>query len=508
MKKRFAPILLLLLVGTSSTFAANYSALWGKDGEAWTAESRLPDFSFAGYHRGEAPLPNPAATHNVRDFGAIGDGEHDDSDAFLKALSEVESGVILIPEGRYVITKMLVIDKPNLVLRGEGPDKTTLYFPIPLNDIKPNWGATTGGLRTSNYSWSGGFIGIHGSFQKEELTTITEKAQRGQNTITVADASMLKVGQEIEVGLKDTAENTLAHHLYSGDPRKSLDKLKGRVHTSLVAHITAIQDNTLTLDRTLRFDTDTAWNPAVYRFDPTVTESGIEGIRFEFPNTPYEGHFSELGNNAFTIGQAAHCWVRNVHVHNADSGGFISGKFNTIDGVTYSSERGEDKNRKSTGHHGLTLGGSDNLFTRFNYQTKFIHDITVSGSTGNVSADGRGVDLALDHHCHAPYENLFTNIDTGLGTRVWRSGGGADLGAHCAARGTFWNIYADKTIQPPDKDFGPWSMNLVGVQMDVPAQTKPDERWYEFTSTEKAQPENIHQAQLSHRLKALSSRGK
>jgi hypothetical protein len=27
--------------------------------------------------------------------------------------------------------------------RGAGPDKTVLFFPIPLNEIKPNWGATT-----------------------------------------------------------------------------------------------------------------------------------------------------------------------------------------------------------------------------------------------------------------------------------------------------------------------------------------------------------------------------
>ncbi|PCH62292.1 MAG: hypothetical protein COC09_08785, partial [Gammaproteobacteria bacterium] len=86
---------------------------------------------------------------------------------------------------------MLVINKPDLVLRGEGPDKTTLYFPIPLNDIKPNWGATTSGQRTSNYSWSGGFISIRGSFQRKQLTAITATANRGQHVITVSDASSL-----------------------------------------------------------------------------------------------------------------------------------------------------------------------------------------------------------------------------------------------------------------------------------------------------------------------------
>ncbi|MCL4218627.1 MAG: hypothetical protein KJ052_16700, partial [Candidatus Hydrogenedentes bacterium] len=250
-----------------------------------------------------------------------------------------------------------------------------------------------------------------------------------------------------------------------------------------------------------RFDIEARWKPAILRFDPTVTECGIEDLRFEFPNTPYAGHFTELGYNAYAISQAAHCWVRNIHIHNADSGGFVSGVFNTADGVVYTSERERDANRQSTGHHGITQGGADNLFTNFDFRTKFIHDLTVSGSMGNVHSNGRGEDLALDHHCHAPYDNLFTNIDAGLGARVWQCGGGADLGAHCGARGTFWNIRAAMVFSPPNANFGPWSMNFVGVMMDAPAQTEPNARWYEHSGAASAvTPENIHQAQLERRL--------
>ena len=140
-----APLILLVL---ASIAPAETSALWGISGERWSPESRLPDFSFAGFRRGEAELPNPPVTHNVRDFGAKGDGVSDDSEAFMSAVAAMDSGVLLIPEGRYILTKMIVIDKPNVVLRGEGPDKTTLYFPTPLNDIEPNWGATTDGRRS------------------------------------------------------------------------------------------------------------------------------------------------------------------------------------------------------------------------------------------------------------------------------------------------------------------------------------------------------------------------
>jgi hypothetical protein len=51
-----------------------YSALWGLSGERWSADGRLPDFSYAGYHRGEKSLPLLNPDCSVKDFGAIGDG--------------------------------------------------------------------------------------------------------------------------------------------------------------------------------------------------------------------------------------------------------------------------------------------------------------------------------------------------------------------------------------------------------------------------------------------------
>lgn len=498
---------LLLTIGllVAAALHAEPSLLWGESGERWTAEGRLPDFSFAGYRRGEAPLPAPEVTHNVKDFGAKGDGVTDDSQAFLDALAAMESGVLLVPEGRYLLTKMLVIDKPNIVLRGEGPDKTVFYCPTPLNDIAPNWGATTSGLPTSNYSWSGGFIAIRGSFQSARLAGIATPTPRGANSIEVDDPAPFTPGQEVEIRQNDTADNTLAHHLYSDDPRTSLDKLNGRTVASLVTRITAIEGNRLTVDRTLRFDLRPEWKPEVHRFAPTVTESGVEALGFDFPNTPYGGHFTELGYNAIAIGAAAHCWVRNVHIHNADSGVFVSGVFNTIDGITFTSERApepEKKNiadRKAQGHHGVILG-DDNLCTNFNLQSKFIHDLCVSGSAGNVYSNGRGANLSFDHHRNVPYENLFTNIHVGAGTEIWRSGGGQDLGAHCAARGTFWGIRADQPLPLPDENWGPWSMNFVGLRTEAPATTAPDGRWVEPIAPDQLSPANLHEAQLKRRL--------
>ena len=498
-KATLALALIGLLAVTAHAFAAQHSALWGERGAKWSPQSRLPDFSFAGYRNGEKSLPNVPRGVSVQDFGAQGDGVTDDSQAFLDALEKVRSGAIEVPAGRYRITRLLEINRPNVVLRGAGPDKSILFFPLPLNDIKPNWGATTTGLRTSNYSWSGGFITVRGSFGSRKLADITGAAKRGDRVLTVSSANDLRVGQEVEMYQSDTPDNSLAVHLYSGDSGP-VTNLNGRARTSLVVRIVAIDGLRVTMNRPLRSDVQSQWKPQLHSFTPTLTESGIENLGFEFPLTPYAGHFTELGFNPVALNGVAHCWVRNIRVVNADSGPYVSGVFNTVDGVVLESSRPVDK-QQCTGHHGISLGGADNLATRFDIRTRFIHDITVSGfCSGNVIANGRGVDLALDHHRYAPHENLFTDLDAGAGTRLWKCGGGADLGKHCGARGTFWNIRSAKPLSYPSAAFGPPSMNLIALETVAPSEMSAEGKWFEAIKPAEIQPQDLREAQLRRRV--------
>ena len=490
---------LLLVQGVfAETGGGVRSGLWGKGGEGWTAESRLPDFSFAGYERGEKEIPVVGVSGNVKDFGAKGDGETDDTAAFQKALDEAPEGAVLVPEGRYVIAKPVVIKRSGVVLRGEGAGKSVLLFPKPLNDIVPNWGATTSGKRTSNYSWSGGFLGITGSYDRGSAARVAEGALRGARSLEVGDAGKLKVGQEIEIRQTDLEDNSLATHLYSGDPGP-MKNLKGRTRTSLVTRITAVEGNKVSFDRPLRCDVELRWKPEMRIFRPAVEQSGVEDLGFEFPVTPYGGHFSELGFNPLVLKGVANCWVRNIRIANADSGPFVNGFFNTLDGIVFESARKVDR-QNCTGHHGVTLGGGDNVCTDFDFRTRFIHDFTVTNATsGNVVCDGKAVDLSLDHHSKSPYENLFTNLDAGEGSRLWKCGGGHALGKHCGARGTFWNITAEKDMGYPE-GFGPESINVVALKTKEKGVTDRNARWFEVISPEEIEPKNLYRAQLAKRL--------
>src|SRR2546423_15231867 len=91
-----------------------YSSLWGISGEKWRAEGRLPDFSYAGYHAGEASIPNPPAKWDFkRDFHAKGDGHTDDFATLLNAIKSIDRGVLFIPQGTYAFSKRIAISKSN-----------------------------------------------------------------------------------------------------------------------------------------------------------------------------------------------------------------------------------------------------------------------------------------------------------------------------------------------------------------------------------------------------------
>ena len=301
--------------------------------------------------------------------------------------------------------------------------------------------------------------------------------------------------------LSETDDQSLTKHVYGNDSGP-IDNLGRRSTESFIARITDVNGELkeIHFDRPLRTDVRLSWQPTLYPASSSVEEVGIEGMSFEYPPTPYAGHFSEVGYNAIAMSGSRNCWIQNVRVYNADSGLFISGVNTTLRNILFESDRRIEPSRKATGHHGVTLGGQDNLLIRFDYRTRFMHDITVTrGSAGNVATIGRGIDLCFDHHCHGPRANLFTEIDLGVGSRMFQSGGGARLGKHSGAWETFWGIQSQQPQEWP-VGWGPDLMNIVGVHSNEKAVMDDNGRWFEPLDPSKLQPINLYLAQLQRRL--------
>jgi len=347
------------------------------------------------------------------------------------------------------------------------------------------------------------------------------EALRGETTLKFSSVSKIKQGQIVWVNQIEPGDGPYLRHLHA-------DQLEGGSYAGnnagdLTSKIRDVQGNTIVLERPLRTDVRLSWQPVIREFKRSVTEVGIEILTMEFPEVAYSGLRKEPGYNGIEVRDAADCWIRNVKFLNADSGIFISFRthFCTMPGIYFSAYEGRAVDGGVLGmlggHHALqTQRAGDNLFTEFEVDIRFVHDITLdAGSTGNVFSKAKGLDINFDHHRRAPFENLFSDIDVGKGDRIWlSSGGGSDtiLSPHSAARETFWNIRARSSIDWPthtffnepyhsDQSWGPDQMNLVGITTINASIMTQDGKWFEAIDPDELFPQDLHLAQLARRLR-------
>jgi len=138
---RLRPSFIVLMLGGALTGHAWQSSLYP---ESWTppenadfyTDQLIQDFSYAGYKRGEEPLPNVTGPiFDVTDapYGADPTGASDSTVAIQSAIDAAASaggGVVYLPAGNYSISPQggscLLISSSDIVLRGDGAASTFL----------------------------------------------------------------------------------------------------------------------------------------------------------------------------------------------------------------------------------------------------------------------------------------------------------------------------------------------------------------------------------------------
>eukprot|EP00955_Chlamydomonas_euryale_P084106 363925-Chlamydomonas_euryale.AAC.27 len=89
---------------------------------------------------GDAEPPRPRVRTDVRDFGAVGDGVADDSEALEAAAKATpRNGVLYLPAGTYRLTRVLKLYNRQIIIRGAGVDATTLYYPFSQKVCSRPW---------------------------------------------------------------------------------------------------------------------------------------------------------------------------------------------------------------------------------------------------------------------------------------------------------------------------------------------------------------------------------
>lgn len=105
--------------------------------------SAIGDWSNAGV---QGEIPEYPVEVNVLDYGAIGNGTADDTEAILDAIAACpEDNAVFFPAGSYLTTNALVLSK-SIVLRGAGTDQTHIIHNHPGNAIRLESGGDWAGI--------------------------------------------------------------------------------------------------------------------------------------------------------------------------------------------------------------------------------------------------------------------------------------------------------------------------------------------------------------------------
>jgi len=328
--------------------------------------------------------------------------------------------VLYLPPGRYVLKKKIDVRASNLVLRGAGPGRTTIYIPLSLTQVYGNTYREGGGCCASDYSHGTGFLNFWGwdSINPwNEIARVTRPAKRGDRRLYVNATG----GPD---GLaRALATQTPVRFAMDGDVRSLLRDLKGGFFeptdgeiksnaagkvVRLLTRVVAVgQDPKLgpwvDLERPLQANASLAWQPRFHKHEPTARNVGVEDLTVEFAWKAFAGHLREDGYNAIHMNQVADGWVRNVRVLNADAAVYWWGTQScSVESVVIDATepRGNYSNptiMNQNGHRGVWLEhGSDNLVRNLSVLAPYTHDVTVSWTEqGTVVSSSDGADLNI-----------------------------------------------------------------------------------------------------------------
>lgn len=140
----------------------------------------IPDFSYAGFRRGEAPWKDPEPYISLADFGPDPSGITDSSSAFEAAISAVSrGGTLVIGPGIYRMERPLEIRDSGVLIQGNG--RPQLYFPD---------------LRAMNHAP----ISFIGSPKVQRDLTLTQDAPEFSEIIFLPDVQNFQIGDRVWLG--------------------------------------------------------------------------------------------------------------------------------------------------------------------------------------------------------------------------------------------------------------------------------------------------------------------
>lgn len=392
----------------------------------------LQDFSFAGYHKGEKPIPSPDLPifNVVSDFHADPSGETDSTAAIQSAIDAAAKnggGIVYLPAGSYRLScpekadTCLRIDSSNIVLRGAGTDRTYLF-----NTSTEMRSAEIIRVRDSDWgSWS----------TKEPKTILLTEDELGPTTeLTLASENGLSVNDWIIVHNPPSDSFITELRMDQGSDGVSWLPYKDRVGgPRYLRQITAIDhsSNTITIDIPTRWQLTTRDGACIYKAPPRLTEVGLE--HFSIGNKSIHGEgWEELDwNNPEKAAYQAHdsftielygvlnSWIQNVHSYNPGNptkANFLS------NGVKLEWSRNVTLDSLNFQYAQFGGGGGDGYAIRFNSAQECL---LINSETGNcrhgivmwmMTNSGNVVTQSFDHDNGIQFSDTEPTRTAGIGS--------------------------------------------------------------------------------------------
>jgi hypothetical protein len=435
----------------------------------------IPNVSYAGYRYGETLLPSPQGpVINVKDHGAKGDGQTDDTAAIRKALEAVAlartGAIVFFPDGTYVISGVLFVHTSRTVLRGQSRNGTRLLFTKPLSSYATN---VSPGNNRSRWNWAGGLIWVTPARRNtyvppgtdlsatfsdswasgSDLTKVAARAARGDSTITVENGAPLRPGQFVLVRIEGQPDLSLLKHLtgdgtwaerYDWSPQNAGRLLTERVQWPV--EIAAVNGNQVTLKQPLRFDLRPEWNGRLQPVGEPVLDSGIESLtlvlqrNYAWKSTTPD---TESGWNGLYFNNVINAFVRGITIVDSEIGIATTAVKNlTITDVKINASSADRMDHP----HGFLLRNrtSDVLIEGFEIATKPNSGIWIEQfSMGNVWSRGIMQHGTFNSGQVLPNEDVRTEIKI---FNDGRPGSIAGQGPHHGARIVNWNVEVTNNV--------------------------------------------------------------
>lgn len=420
----------------------------------------LQDFSWAGYARGERPVPAPAGPLvdvTAAPYGADPSGTSDATAAIQRALDDVGragGGVVYLPPGTYRVAPgsaqaALVIQHSRVVLRGAGPAATRLLNAQTAMRLKEVVRVSPFADHDHWWAWAAG-----------PLTPLARDVHEPTRTIPLASVAGLAPGDWVVLRSEVTPAFAQEHGMAGRwDQRHGAIVFYRRVEAVDPAA------RTIEVDIPTRYPLLVRDQAGVHRAPPHLEEVGVEelsiGMQEVDPARLGDDDWDRPGTTAWEVHASAalavnhvvNGWVRNVHSWQPP--GNRSGAHLLSNGICLRAARsisveGCELARpvyRGAGGNGylFVMQGADNLVRRCRAR-RGRHNFSFSlfGTTGNVitQCESEESSLDCDYHQLLSPSNL---VDAMLLRKDRWSAVYRDHAEHgqTATRCVFWNLRGD-----------------------------------------------------------------